>query len=138
MKLANTFIIDEKVMSTFPSGIKDGIAKTQKNFKKMVAVELIGDFSSRKHLPFNTKQYRGQRRHRIDYVNSHGLCKRCYKEEKRDSKVFMKCSDCGVYLCLTKTETVGSSFTNNNGSNCFPFLFFFEQTAFLSYCAMLM
>ena len=63
----------------------------------MVAVELIGDFCSKKQIPSNTKQYRGQRRHQIDYVKSHGRCKRCYEEEKSDRKVFIKCSDCDIY-----------------------------------------
>ena len=66
MGLANLFIVYEKIVSTFSSGSKDNIAKKQKDFKKMVAVELIAYFCSRKHNPSNTKQYRGQCRQQID------------------------------------------------------------------------
>ena len=97
MGLANSFIVYEKIVSTFSSGSKDNIAKTKKDFRRMVAVQLIGDFCSKKQIPSNTKQYRGQRRHRIDYVKSHGRCKRCYEEDKSDRKVFIKCSDCDIY-----------------------------------------
>ena len=58
MGLANSFIVYEKIVSTFPSGIKDNIAKTQKDFKEMVTVELIGNFCSRS-AHFLTLNYTG-------------------------------------------------------------------------------
>ena len=38
----------ESGVSNFPSGKKDKIAKTLKGFRRMVAIELIGDLTSRK------------------------------------------------------------------------------------------
>ena len=73
-------------MSTFFSGIKNNIAKTEKDFRRMVAVELIGDFCSRKHTFCNTKQYRGQPRHRFDYVKSTGGAKDALRKSKETGK----------------------------------------------------
>ena len=104
MGLASSFIVYEKIISKFPGGRKENIAKTQEDFRRMVAIELIGDFSSRKAAPFNTRQFRSQPRHRIKYADKQGRCKRCFQEEKKDRKVFIECSDCDVDLCLNKNR----------------------------------
>jgi len=49
MGLANSVIVLEKIVTKFPNGSKESIAKTRNDFRRMVAIELIGDFSSRKN-----------------------------------------------------------------------------------------
>lgn len=110
MGLANSFIVYEQIAAKFSSGSRQNVAKTQKDFRRMVAIELIGDFSSRKKAPFNTKRYRSQPRHRIEYAERHGRCKRCYREEKKDRKGFIRCVDCDVYLCLNKSRNCWEQF----------------------------
>jgi len=49
--LTNSFIVYEKIVSKFLGGSKEKFAKTQKYLGRMVAIELIGDFSlTKKHL----------------------------------------------------------------------------------------
>ena len=110
MGLANSFIVYEQIAAKFSSGSRQNVAKTQKDFRRMVAIELIGEFSSRKKAPFNTKRYRSQPRHRIEYAERHGRCKRCYREEKKDRKGFIRCVDCDVYLCLNKSRNCWEQF----------------------------
>ena len=110
MGLANSFIIYETIASKFPTRSANNIAKTQKDFRRMIAINLIGDFNSRKRAPFNAKQYRSQPRHRIEYAEKHGRCKRCYDQERKDRKGVIKCSDCNVYLCLNKNRNCWEQF----------------------------
>ena len=98
VSLSNEHIIYKNLINELPSSNSDGegVVKTQKDFCKFVALELIGNFSSRKQNPGSTRCYRDsliQRRH-IEFVEKHEKCKRCYQDDRQDRKVFIKCVDC--------------------------------------------
>ena len=104
MSLVNAFILYQKLAQTLPSTAGRKVVKTQKDFRRAVAISLISDYTSRARDPPAARLIQGANsRHHIQYAESHGRCKNCYKEGK-DRKVFIRCVDCGVYLCLNKNN----------------------------------
>ena len=57
MGLANSFIIYEKIASKFPTRSKNNIAKTQKDFRRMVAINLIGDLRQKRDHDVSESDY---------------------------------------------------------------------------------
>ena len=67
---------------------EDKIAKTQKNFKRVVANGMIGKFSSIKKVRSKTQVRAGNVKHIIEYAKKHGRCNWCYVQDKDDRKGF--------------------------------------------------
>ena len=117
MSLVDAHIIYKKLINELLSSSSDGakVAKTQKDFRRFVALQLIGSFSSRKKNPSSTKRYRDpliQRRH-FEYAEKHGRCKTCYQDDRQDRKVFIRCVDCQVPLCLNKNRNCWKDYHNS-------------------------
>ena len=108
MSLVNEHIIYKKLINKLPSSNSDGakVAKTQKDFRRFVALKLIGSFSSRKKNLSSTRRYRDPliQRHHTEYAQKQGRCKRCYENHRQDRKVFIRSVDCQVFPCLNKNR----------------------------------
>ena len=98
--IVNSFTVYQEIIQSMPQRSKeDKIAKTQKNFKRVVANGMIGKFSSRKKVRSKTQVRAGNVRHKIEYAKKHGRCNWCYVQDKDDRKVFIRCVNCNIYLC---------------------------------------
>ena len=115
--MSNAHIIYKKLIKELPSSNSDKarVAKTQKDFRRFAALKLIGSFSSRKKNPSSTMRYRDRliQRHHIEYAEKHGRCKRCYQDDRQDRKVFIRCVDCQVFLCLNKNRNCWEDYHNS-------------------------
>lgn len=104
MGIVNSFIVYQKILAKAARNKQEKLAKTQKDFRREIALSLIGNFSSRKKQTPNIRKQNNSERHRIHYAEKHGRCRQCYVKEKMDHKGFIKCLDCDVYLCLNKNR----------------------------------
>ena len=82
------------------------------DFKTIIAIYLIGRYTSRSRAPPNGKtgskrkyQYQFEPNHLPlhlpEFQSSRKHCKYCYKEDF-ERKTFVKCTECRVFLCLVK------------------------------------
>ena len=103
--IVNSFIVYQEIIQSMPQRSKeDKIVKTQKDFKRAVANGMIGKFSSRKKVRSKTQVRAENVRHKIEYAKKHGRCNWCYVQDKVDRKVFIRCVDCNIYLCVNKSR----------------------------------
>ena len=94
--IANSFIINQKILEKSAKNRAEKPAETQKAFRRAMAFSFIGRFSWRKKQAYNAHLFKSPE---IQYAENHGRCKQCYSQEKKDHKVFINCLDCNVLGC---------------------------------------
>ncbi len=102
MAVVNAFIVQEKLAKTEWASDRP---KTLIDFKRKVALSLIGSYTSRAR-PATSRPAvcPPSSFHRVAMVETKGRCRYCYSQGQKDVKVFTKCETCQVHLCISKSK----------------------------------
>ena len=101
MAVVNSFIIQEKLAESEWAADRP---KTLLDFKRRVALDLIGSYTSRNRFATSRSGKKTPLFHRVAMIDTKARCKNCYSQGKKDVKVFTKCETCEVHLCISKTK----------------------------------